>query len=140
VEEFKEFVNQFDPDKALGPDRFTLHFYKICCSIIKKYVIHMIRCVQKSYRMGGATNTYFLALIPKNKNATSFNRFLSTSLCNVSYKIIAKIIGNRLNPLLPQLILPNQGGFVEERQIWDLVFNNKEKSMVIGIDMENDFE
>jgi hypothetical protein len=72
------------------------------------------------------------------------------SLCNVSYKILAKIITNRLNNLLPQLILPNQGGFVEKIQIWDNItlvqevihssFNNREKWMVIKIYMENAFD
>jgi hypothetical protein len=149
-EEVKAILNQFDPDKAPGPDGFTLHFYRKCWEIIKKYLICMIRFVQKTCKMGGATNTSFLALIPKDKNASSFDRFRPISLCNVSYKILAKIIANRLKNLLPQLILPNQGGFVEKRQIWDNItlvqeaihssFNNKEKGMVIKIDMENAFD
>jgi hypothetical protein len=32
---------------------------------------------------------------------------------------MAKVIENRIKPLLRKLILPNQGGFVEKRQIWD---------------------
>lgn len=70
--------------------------------------------------------------------------------CNVSYKIMAKIIANRLKPFLPHLILPNQGGFVEKRQIWDNVIlvqeaihsscMNGEKGMIIKIDMANAFD
>jgi hypothetical protein len=92
----------------------------------------------------------FLALIPKDKNANTFDIFHPISLCNVSYKILAKIIANRLKHLLPQLIFPNQGGFVEKRQIWDniilvqeaihSIFNNREKGMVIKIDMANAFD
>jgi hypothetical protein len=37
----------------------------------------------------------------------------------VSYKIISKIIANRLKPYLPNIISPNQGGFVEKRQMVD---------------------
>jgi hypothetical protein len=44
-EEVKTILNQFDPDKAPRPDGFTLHFYKKCWEIIKKYLIHMIRFV-----------------------------------------------------------------------------------------------
>jgi hypothetical protein len=67
VEEVKEVLNQFDPDKAPGPDGFTLHFYKICWSIIKKDLIRMIRYVQKTSRMGGATNTLLLSIDPQGQ-------------------------------------------------------------------------
>jgi hypothetical protein len=79
----------------------------------------MIRYVQLTSKIGGATNTSFLALIPKAKNANTFDHFRLISLCNVSYKILTKIIANRLKILLPRIILPNQGGFVTKRKIWD---------------------
>jgi hypothetical protein len=120
-----------------------------CWSIIKFDLIRMIQYVHKYARMGGATNSTFLALIPKDKNASSFDRFQTISFCNVSYKIMAKIIANRIKPLLRRLILPNQGGFVEKRQIWDNIIlvqeaihssNKGEKGMIIKIDMENTFD
>jgi hypothetical protein len=79
----------------------------------------MLSYVQRSYHLGGATNSTFLALFPKEKGSSSFDIFRPISLCNVSYKIMAKIISNRLKPLLNSLILPKQGGFVEGRKIWD---------------------
>jgi hypothetical protein len=79
----------------------------------------MIRYVQITCKLGGATNTSFLSLIPKVKNDKSFDWFHPISLCNASYKILKKIIANRIKKLLPRIILPNQGGFVANRQIWD---------------------
>jgi hypothetical protein len=99
-EEILKAINQFNPDKAPGPDGFTIHFFKICWSIIKFDYIRMLRYVQRSHRLGGATNSDFLALLPKEKGSSSFDRFKPISLCNVSYKIMAKIISNRLKPLL----------------------------------------
>jgi hypothetical protein len=90
--EVKAVVYQFDPDKSPGLDGFTLHFYRNCWEIIKKDLLCMIRYVQTTCKLGGATNTSFLALIPKVKNANSFDRFHPISLCNVSYKILTKII------------------------------------------------
>jgi hypothetical protein len=100
--------------------------------------------------MGGATNSSFLALIPKEYGASTLDRFRPISLCNISYKIMAKIIANRLTPFLRSLILPNQGGFVAGRKIWDnfilvqeaIHSNNSrgESGMEIKLDMENVFD
>ena len=110
----------------------------------------MIKYVQKSCKLGGATNTSFLALIPKEKNANSFEWFPPISVYNVSYKILTKIIANRLKHILPWLILPNQGGFMTQRKIWDNIIlvqeeihtsvTNRERGMIIKIDMENSFD
>eukprot|EP00253_Pinus_taeda_P019935 PITA_19935 len=45
------------------------------------------------------------------------DRFRPIALSNVVYKIISKVIANRLKPLLPALVLEEQTGFVEGRQI-----------------------
>jgi hypothetical protein len=109
----------------------------------------MVQYVQRLARLGGNTNSSFLALIPKAANP-SFGRFHPISLCNVSYKIILKIIANKIKPLLPKLISPNQGGFMEKRQMLDNILlvqeaihsskGQGEKGMVIKIDMENAFD
>ena len=41
------------------------------------------------------------------------------SLCNVIYKIISKVIANRLKPLLPLIISSEKAGFMEGKQILD---------------------
>jgi hypothetical protein len=149
-EEVREVVFHFDPDKAPGPDGFTFHFYRQCWEIVKKDLLRMINYALANCKIGGATNSSFLALIPKDKNVNTFDRFRPISLCNASYKLLAKIIASRLKPLLPRIILPNQGGFVSNRQIWDNIIlvqeaihtsvTNKEKGMIIKIDMVNAFD
>jgi hypothetical protein len=100
--------------------------------------------------LGASTNSAFLALIPKEKGANAFNRFLPISLCNIGYKMITKVIANRLKSILPTIILENQGGFVHGRQIGDnfiLVqeaihssLHRKEKGMVVKLDLANAFD
>jgi len=64
-----------------------------------------------------AFNVSFIALIPKKENAMTPDGFRPIALCNVVYKIISKVIANRLKPLLPALISEEKTGYVEGRQI-----------------------
>jgi hypothetical protein len=62
-------------------------------------------------------NHTFITLIPKKQGASNFNHFCPISLCNFYYKIIAKIMVNRIRPLLSKLIDPSQAAFVPGRWI-----------------------
>jgi len=67
----------------------------------------------------GKHKLYLLSLIPKEKGATSFDRFRPILLCNIGYNIITKTMSNRLRDILPKLIPANQGGFVKGWKIMD---------------------
>nr|KYP61992.1 Retrovirus-related Pol polyprotein LINE-1 [Cajanus cajan] len=56
-----------------------------------------------------------ITLIPKTSNPTCWKELRPISLCNVSYKIISKVLVNRLRPLLQDLINPLQGSFLPGR-------------------------
>jgi hypothetical protein len=86
---------------------------------MKKDLHKMVLKSQDCKKVGGNTNSTFLALILKEKGANSFNRFRPISLCNIGYKIISKVIANRLKGILSGLIPENQGGFVQGRKIMD---------------------
>ena len=106
-----------EPDKALGPDGFTARFLKVCWKIIKHGLYKMVLKSQVYNKLGGSTNLAFLAIIPKEKGAISFDRFRPISLCNIGYNIITKIIANRIKNLLHAFIPKNQGGFIKGRHI-----------------------
>eukprot|EP00253_Pinus_taeda_P030821 PITA_30821 len=71
-------------------------------------------------------NTSFISLIPKQDNAQTPDKFRPISLCNVVYKIISKVVANRLKPLLPVLVSGEQSGYVEGRQILDNIIQAQE--------------
>ena len=110
----------------------------------------MVRNSQSHHKLGGSTNSSFLALIPKEIGASSFTRFQPISLCNTGYKLVTKIIANRLKKIMPRIIPKNQGGFIKGRKILDNVIlvqeaihsnvNRKEKGMVVKLDLANAFD
>ena len=64
-------------------------------------------------------NSTFLNLILKEDGTDTPSKFRPISLCNVIYKIINKVVENRLKPLLMDLVSQEQSGFVEGRQMLD---------------------
>lgn len=148
--EIVEFIWSMQLDKAPGPDGFTIHFYKACWNVIKLNLLIMVKSFQKKAKVEGCTNSTFLALIPKDINPKTFDRFQLISLCNASYKILAKLLANRLKSFLGNLISPLQGGFVKGRHLIDNVIQVQEalhsshswqeKGMLIKLDMSNSFD
>eukprot|EP00253_Pinus_taeda_P015416 PITA_15416 len=95
-------------------------------------------------------NSTFIALVPKGEEANTPDKFRPISLCNVIYKLISKVVANRLKPLLPLLVLPEQTGYVEGRQIMDgIILSNevinslkilKKPGMIMKLDLSKAFD
>jgi hypothetical protein len=64
-------------------------------------------------------NFTYIALIPKTANPTRVTEFRPISLCNVFYKLISKVIANRIKGVLHKLIFLNQSTFTPRRLISD---------------------
>ena len=96
-----------EPNRAPGSDGFSIHFYRQCWDTIKVDFLRMAKSFQQKAKVGGSTNSTFLVLIPKEVNPNTFERFGPISLCNSSYKILAKLLANRIKALLGKLISPS---------------------------------
>ena len=64
-------------------------------------------------------NHTFITLIPKVNNPERVSNFQPISLCNMIYKIVSKVIANRLEPMLHSIISDTQSAFIANRLITD---------------------
>ncbi|KAK4386358.1 hypothetical protein Sango_2506400 [Sesamum angolense] len=60
-----------------------------------------------------------ITLIPKTDSPQTWSDFKPISLCNVTNKILSKLLYNKMSALLPSMISPSQSGFVPGRLIGD---------------------
>lgn len=107
------------PTKSPEPDGmcplFFQHFWHEICSDVVGYVLSIIR----NAVMPQELNYTHIALIPKIKNPTKISDFRPISLCIVLYKIIAKVLANRMKKFLESIISETQSAFVPGRLITD---------------------
>jgi hypothetical protein len=151
-EEIFAAITDLGLNKAPGPDGMTGLFYKTYWPIVKHSVIAGVQSFFRSGFLLKEFNHTNIALIPKVDNPSRVNQFRPISLTNFNYKIISKILANRLKPLLHKIVSPMQSAFLKGRSIHDNtilaheVFHSMKKKrgngglMALKLDMEKAFD
>ncbi|XP_074282709.1 uncharacterized protein LOC141607248 [Silene latifolia] len=116
-DEIKECIFSIPSTKSPGPDGFSSQFYKDSWDIVGDTVIQAIQNFFQTGKLLRQVNTTTLTLIPKVDNPKSVLEFRPIACCNIIYKAITKVMCNRLNRVLPDIINESQGGFVKNRNI-----------------------
>ena len=117
-EEVRNALFDMGPHRAPGPDGFSAVFYQRFWEDLKEEIMQEIHELFDGQfdRQHNHTN---LCLIPKIYPPTGMTEFRPIALCNVSYKLISKVLVNRLKPHLGGIISENQNAFIPGRLISD---------------------
>ncbi|GJU39695.1 RNA-directed DNA polymerase, eukaryota [Tanacetum coccineum] len=149
-EEIKKAVWDCGSDKSPGPDGFTFDFFKKFWYIVGGEVINAVKEFFNSSKFPNGCNSSFITLIPKVLDAKNLNDFRPISLIGCQYKIIGKILANRLSHVINNIISTEQSAFIKGRQIMDgpLILNEtiswckyrKEKALMFKVDFQKAFD
>jgi hypothetical protein len=88
---------------------------------VRKDVCNAVLRFLKNGQFDKEINATNIALIPKKKNPSRVIDFQPISLCNVVYKLIAKVLANQLKRVLGEIISLNQSTFIPGGLITDNV-------------------
>ncbi|XP_010412544.1 PREDICTED: uncharacterized protein LOC104698855 [Camelina sativa] len=113
--EIKKVLFSMPNDKSPGPYGFTAEFYKAAWGLIgAEFFLAVQSFFAKGFLPIGINST-ILALIPKKTAVKEMKDYRPISCCNIFYKVISKILANRLKLVLPKFISGNQSAFVQDR-------------------------
>ena len=113
--ETKEALFSIGGTKAPGDDGFHAVFFQHFWDNINNDYYELIKKIFKDCTIPSSLNTTLISLIPKIENPLRVQNFRPISLVNTTYKIVTKILVQRIRTHLHDIISPNQNSFIPGR-------------------------
>ncbi|RVW26080.1 putative ribonuclease H protein [Vitis vinifera] len=112
-EEVLAALTDLGKDKAPGPDGFTMAFWLYGWDVVKFEIMGFFREFHERGRFVKSLNATFLVLVPKKGGAEDLKDFRPISLVGSLYKLLAKVLANRIKKVMGKVISEPQNAFVE---------------------------
>jgi len=149
-EEIVDAVRQCGSTKSPGPDGYNFYFLKNNWEVVGPNIINAILNFQESGYIPRGCNTSFITLVPKQESPFSLNDYRPISLVGCMYKILSKILANRLKCVLPKVIDLHQFAFLSGRgmldsilianEIADFIRKERKKGVIVKVDYEKTYD
>lgn len=117
MEEVKVAVWDCDRFKSPGPNGVNFGFLKEFWQDLKEDITGFLTEFHRNGKLSRGIYSTFIALIPKVESPQKLNEFRPISLVGNMYKILAKVLANRLKMVIVSVISETQTTFVKNKQI-----------------------
>lgn len=119
LDEVKRALFSMGNYKSPGPDGFHPIFFKSQWEVVGPSIYNFVQQTFENPAIIGDINHTLLTPIPKVHDPSRPSDFRPIALCNVIYKIVTKVISNRIKPILPDIISHNQSSFITRQNATD---------------------
>nr|GEU78008.1 hypothetical protein [Tanacetum cinerariifolium] len=150
LDEVKNVIWECSSNKAPGLDGFSFTFIKKYSDLMKMDIFKFVNYFFASGSMPQGANSSFFTLIPNINKPLSVKDFRPISFIGTHYKIISKLISNRLSKVIDKVVSKEQSAFIAGRQILDgpLIISEiiqwykkrKKKMLIFKVDFEKVFD
>jgi hypothetical protein len=121
MEVWEVVKGMMEGDKAPGPDGFTMAFFQSCWTVVKNDIMAVFSEFYRRQQLVKNLNVTFVTSVPKKADAVEMKDFRPISLVGGMYKILSKVLANRMKNVLGKIISNSQNAFIGGRQILDSV-------------------
>lgn len=150
LDEVKSTIWACGSDRAPGPDGFTFAFLKQYWEDFGMDLYLAVKHFEASGHFEKGCNSSFIILVPKIQDPITINDFRPISLIGCLYKIISKVLAERIKKVVHLVVSSTQSAFIKNRNILDgpLILNevtswvkrNKRKAFTLKVDFEKAFD
>ncbi|GKB72880.1 reverse transcriptase [Tanacetum coccineum] len=117
--EIDKVVKDLGAHKAPGEDGFSSIFFQKYWHIVGDTISKDIQQFFDHGILPQSLNKNTSSLTSKGPFSDTIGQFCPTSLCNFVYRVISKVMANRLKPFMHCIISPQQSAFIPGRLIQD---------------------
>ncbi len=145
-EEIKKAITDMNNDKSPGEDGITKEFYEHFYSILKHELHYLMNHVKRTKSLPNSQKNAIVKLLYKKNDHRKLTNWRPISLLNIDYKILSKIMTNRLAKIMDKITPTEQKCGVKGRQMTDVIRNidsfrnNAEEGYLVLMDQQKAFD
>jgi hypothetical protein len=117
IDDVRNAVFYMEHNKTLGPDGLPAEFYQVFWEVIKYDQNVLFEDFHKNSLLIHSLNFGVITLIPKKDNTIKIQDYRPICLLNVSFKIITKVLTNRIGLVADRIVSPCQTAFMPGHNI-----------------------
>ena len=121
-EECYKVLKEMKCNKSPGNDGFTVEFYCTFWPLLGEVLVESLNESYKKRELSISQKQGVITLIEKvGENPLYIQNYRPTTLLNVDYKILSKVLANRIKDVLGEIVHSDQVGYIKDRNIGEAV-------------------